>query len=203
MENSMNLPSKLFGRIISYPFPILCFCMLFLGCATSSSSSYSTVRGNSIIDSGAYQTYGWMPTRLSVSGSPELTNRETQNLIRKEVNNYFRRNGMRMTTQDDADLLVTFHAAVDDEMRVSYMDPHFEYAPGWKVDPQDRTASRARGEYFSRTYRRGSLTLELYSGSTGRIVWRGTTEEVFKPRSTRYEREYQAREVIRELLQKL
>lgn len=199
----MTMFQKSSGWNFPYPFFALCFCVLLLGCATGNSGSRSTVQGNSIIDSEKYDTYGWMSTRLDVSGSPELTNRETQNMIRSEVNNYFRRNGMRMTTQDDADLLVTFHAAVDDEIKVSYTDAHYEYAPGWRVDSQDQTATRPRDVYFSRTYRRGSLTLELYSGSTGRIIWRGTTEEVFKPRTTRYEREVQARDVIRELLQKL
>lgn len=132
------------------------------GCVTLMPVSSHVERG---LDFARYRTYDWAPpdtlprTDERLSENPFFVD-DLHGAIDTELN----RRGLVRATAERADLLVHYHAAVNERLEVTTRPGRF----------RDCFGDDCRSEVT--TYEAGTLVIDLVDASTHRLVWRGWAE---------------------------
>ena len=138
-------------------FPVLMFTIAFAGCAVMTVSSH--IERN--VNFAEYVTYDWGPPDNLPVGDPRLDNNPffrdyVQGAIEKklEVKGYVR------AVTGEPDLLVHYHASVNQKLDVYDVDYRYGYCYG---DCEARVTD----------YEEGTLVVDVVDRKTSKVVWRG------------------------------
>jgi hypothetical protein len=129
----------------------------FSACASMNVSSYLE-RG---VDFRAYRTYQWDMTDDRATGDPRLDNNPFfHERVQANVEETLARRGFEKVTADAPQLLVHYHASINQEIDVRTADRKYGYS-------DDR-------EPF--VYDAGTIVIDFVDATTSRLVWRGWIE---------------------------
>ncbi|HEX8038303.1 MAG TPA: DUF4136 domain-containing protein [Chryseosolibacter sp.] len=109
-----------------------------------------------------YQTFGWMAKAdIEAGQNPIYYNELNDKRIRSAVNTELTTRGYQLT-ETQPQLLIHYHIIVDDRTVIA-TDPYGAYyGPYWM---------RMQTNVYP--YREGTLIIDLMSGETGNLIWRG------------------------------
>ena len=130
-------------------------------------------------DFSGYQTFAWyelaaMPDR---GAPPAAPNAIVADRIRRSVQGELGGKGLTAEAAAEADLLVTYHIALRQGMRVYHSGWGHPYRWGWGYG----WGGGWGGGYSSaRLVTEGTLIVDILDGSTRRLVWRGIADGAFK-----------------------
>jgi hypothetical protein len=126
------------------------------GCAVKTVHSY-VERG---VDLNRYQRYSWGPEARTATGDPRLDNNEIfQQQVRAAVDKQLATKGFEKTTSGSPDLLVHYHASVEQ-----------------RIDLRDKEPSTPCPECKPFIYDAGTLVVDLVDPDTSKVLWRGWSE---------------------------
>ena len=118
-------------------------------------------------DFSRFKTYAWVP------GTP-VFDPELDKYIETSIINVLRHSGMTEAPVNMADLLVTYHAAVNTDLSVgTALDPTFAASGGI---PRAGHSIWETGGSGATHVTKGSLTCEILNRAANRAVWTGTAK---------------------------
>ena len=128
-------------------------------------------------DFAAYRSWSWQepPVRYHPEQSP-LQSDLTEQRIREAVGQQLEQRGLRQASSGQADLNVQVWFSVErrqDSYTTYYGGMFMGYPGGWWGGP-----SYAQTNQYE--YRVGILQVDLLDGHDGRLVWRGSDEQVLR-----------------------
>ena len=131
--------------------------MVLTACASTNISSF-VERG---LDLRQYRTYSWGGADLQATGDPRLdNNRFFQERIQAAVEQQMSVRGFEKTTAEASDLLVHYHASVEQSVNANGLDQ--PYLSCEDCEPY--------------VYDAGTIVVDLVDARTHRLVWRGWAE---------------------------
>jgi hypothetical protein len=170
------------------------------GCATIQiDSDY-----DSSADFAALHSYNWLPAPQIKSGDPEIQyNSMLATRVRKAVDEQLVQKGFVLKSEQP-DFLVTYNAAVDEKVSVTYLNELYGYRRGWGWDT--RSSFRYR-DYpgpgaVATEYKQGTLIRDVVRATDKQLIWRGSaTAEVYED-STPEQREQRLRKAVQMILER-
>jgi Domain of unknown function (DUF4136) len=127
-------------------------------CATMTVSSHAE-RG---LDFAQYRTYHWGPADALPTGDPRLDrNPFFQDHVQGAVEKHLAAKGLERSTSGTADLLMHYHASINQRIDVNRIDREYGYC--YDQNCQVRVID----------YEAGTLVLDLVDTRTNRLIWRG------------------------------
>jgi hypothetical protein len=131
------------------------------GCAARNVGSFLE-RGS---DFARYRTYSWAPAAARETGDPRLDNNPFfAERIRADVEKQLAARGFELTASGNPDLLVRYHASIDQRIDLS------------NIDPGNANCGETDG-CRPYVYDAGSLVVDFVDARTDKLVWRGWSEE--------------------------
>jgi uncharacterized protein DUF4136 len=118
----------------------------------------------------SYRTYKW----AEVTGG-KASNQLTHERIISGVNGQLQAKGLNLTTDDQADLYVTYQVITDKSGQVASFNPDGQWKPGLGLNGD---ASKPPAG----TPRKGALIVDLYDRKMKKLIWRGTVTAAFDSR---------------------
>ena len=173
---------------IARSWSVACLALLLCACASMQvESDYD--RSASFT---GYHTFAWMPREHHGSTNP-LTAQRAQDAIEKELT---RRGFVPTADPAAADFIVDYTIGASDRMDVQsypepYHGPYWSY-PGWWRPYWGSTLD-------VRTYREGTLSIDMFDARTHRPVWHGWARKEIT-RSDRQNAESRIRDAVRAVL---
>ena len=133
------------------------------GCATTMTVSSHVDRG---INFARYRTYDWGPADALPTGDPRLDkNPFFKDHVEGAVEKQLAARGFEMSTSGTPDLLIHYHASINQRIDVNRLDRRYGYCYG--VDcPSDVIE-----------YEAGTLVLDIVDSRTNRVIWRGWAQD--------------------------
>jgi hypothetical protein len=118
------------------------------------------------INFARYRTYDWGPADALPTGDPRLDkNPFFRDHVEGAVEKQLAARGLEMSTSDTPDLLIHYHASINQRIDVNRVDRRYGYCYG--VDcPSDVIE-----------YEAGTLVLDLVDSRTNRVIWRGWAQD--------------------------
>ncbi len=131
------------------------------GCATMNVSSHIE-RG---VNFTQYATYEWGPPDNLPVGDPRLDNNPFFNdYLQGAIEKKMAEKGFNLTTAAGADLLIHYHASVNQRLDVYRADQQYGYCYG-DCEPQVVD------------YEQGTLVIDVVDAKTKKVVWRGWAQD--------------------------
>jgi hypothetical protein len=131
------------------------------GCATMNVSSH-VERG---VNFAAFKTYDWTPADALPVGDPRLDNNPFfRDYLQGAIEKQMARKGYRRTGADAPDLLLHYHATVNQRMEINAVDRQAGYCYD-DCGPQVIE------------YEEGTLVLDVVDARTKRVIWRGWAQD--------------------------
>lgn len=113
-----------------------------------------------------YVTYDWGPPDKFPVGDPRLDNNPFfADYVMGAIEKQLDRKGYEHATNGDVDLLIHYHASVNQKVDVYAVDSEYGYCYG-NCQPQ----------YTD--YEQGTLVVDLVDARTSKVVWRGWAQDV-------------------------
>ena len=145
--------------------------LTLVGCATAMTVSSHVDRG---IDFTRYHSYDWGPADALPTGDARLDKDPFfQDHVQGEVEKALAARGFAGPTSDTPDLLIHYHASINERINVSRVDRNY----GYDYD---------NGAPEISNYEAGTLVLDIVDARTNRVIWRGwaqdSVEDVLKNR---------------------
>jgi hypothetical protein len=136
--------------------------LAFAGCATMNVSSH--IERN--VNFSEYVTYDWGPPDNLPVGDPRLDNNPFFNdYLQGAIEKRLAAKGFeRAATRQQADLLIHYHASVNQKLDVYEVDSRYGYCYG---DCEPQIAD----------YELGTLVIDLVDTKTSKVVWRGWAQD--------------------------
>jgi len=122
------------------------------------------------VDFSPYRTYKW----AEVSGG-RASNQLTHERIIGDINVQLQAKNLTLSTEDEADLYVTYQVITDKSGQVTSFNPDGQWRPGLgsSGNPSKPTAG---------TSAKGSLIIDIYDHKMKKLIWRGTVSGAFESR---------------------
>jgi len=131
------------------------------GCATMNVSSH--IERN--VNFSEYATYDWGPPDNLPVGDPRLDNNPFFNdYLQGAVEKKMAAKGFERATPGAADLLIHYHASVNQKLDVYTADNRYGYCYG-NCEPQVSD------------YELGTLVIDIVDAKTKKVVWRGWSQD--------------------------
>lgn len=123
-------------------------------------------------------TYAWMPGSLQLPDDPRVDRADVDRRIRSAVERELAAKGFKPVSQDAADILIAYHAALESKLDAAAVNKNYwswGYGPdgSWGYGP-DREVSL--GQDAGPVYEKGSIVLDIVDPGTKRLLWRGSAE---------------------------
>ena len=132
------------------------------GCATAMTVSSHLDRG---IDFTRYHSYDWGPADALPTGDARLDKDPFfQDHVQGEVEKALAGRGLAGPTSVTPDLLIHYHASIDERLNVNRVDTSYGYC-------YDNCAPETS------TYEAGTLVLDIVDARTNRVIWRGWAQD--------------------------
>ena len=146
-------------------------CVLLLCCASAAAQDvrYNYLQGT---DFSKYATYKW----VQVPGV-QYPNQLTDGQIKQAIDAQLSLKGLRRTEGDDADLYLTYQAALSQEKQWNAFSSGGGY---WGVGGWRGWGGMETTTVTSETIRVGTLNLDFYDVATKKQVWRGEASKTLK-----------------------
>jgi hypothetical protein len=136
--------------------------VVLTACATTMTVSSHVGRG---IDFTRYHTYDWGPADALPTGDPRLDQDPFfQDHVQGEVEKALSARGFAGPTSDGPDLLIHYHASINQRMNVNRVDTNYGYCYD-NCEPQVSN------------YEAGTLVLDIVDARTNRVIWRGWAQD--------------------------
>jgi Domain of unknown function (DUF4136) len=133
------------------------------GCATTMAVSSHVERG---INFARYHTYDWGPADALPTGDPRLDrNPFFKDHVEGAVEKQLAARGLEMSASGTPDLLIHYHASINERLDVNRVDRRYGYCYGADC-PSDVVV-----------YEAGTLVLDIVDTRTNRVIWRGWAQE--------------------------
>jgi uncharacterized protein DUF4136 len=118
------------------------------------------------INFARYRTYDWGPADALPTGDPRLDkNPFFKDHVEGAVEKQLAARGLEMSTSGTPDLLIHYHASINQRIDVNRVDRRYGYCYG--VDcPSDVIQ-----------YEAGTLVLDIVDSRTNRVIWRGWAQD--------------------------
>ena len=131
------------------------------GCATMTVSSHV----ESGISFSEYATYDWGPPDNLPVGDPRLDNNPFFNdYLQGAIERSMAAKGYDLAVAGGADLLIHYHASVNQKIDVYDVDHRYGYC-----------YENCKPDYFN--YEEGTLVIDLVDTNTNKVVWRGWAQD--------------------------
>jgi hypothetical protein len=178
---------------------------IVIGVATLSSACTRVavyVEHDPRIDFTTLTTYDWAePAPDTTAPEPDLDAR-----VRAIVKETLDARGFEPAAQGEtADFLLACTAAVDESVRSVTIDRYYGYKQSAYLSKSGTARSypraTARRQTAVRTYRQGSLILDILMSEPRRRIWRAYARAVIDPDETDAQREQRLRQAVREMLE--
>jgi hypothetical protein len=132
------------------------------GCATMTVSSH-VERGVTFTN---YTTYDWGPKDNFPVGDPRLDNNPFFNdYVQGAIEKRLAAKGYERVLAEEPDLLIHYHASVNQKVEVYEVDARYGYCYG-NCQPQ-----------FT-DYEQGTLVIDVVDNRTSKVVWRGWAQDI-------------------------
>ena len=124
------------------------------------------------VDFSTYETFAWKitPSTSLDEDAPDIHIRIVRGL------EHYLREGLE-EVEEDPDLWVTYHARTHTDLRVDTTQMGYMYGNGWFWDPNWGGGYGSNPSVaHARTYKKGTLVVDIIDASNDEIVWRGISE---------------------------
>ena len=139
----------------------LLFSFTFAGCATLTVSSHIE-RG---VNFGEYLTYDWGPPDNLPVGDARLDNNPFfRDYVEGTIERYMSAKGYELAISGQPDLLIHYHASVNQKVDVQQADQEYGYCYG---DCAARVVE----------FEQGTLVLDIVDAKTSKVIWRGWSQD--------------------------
>lgn len=155
--------------------------LLGYGFATAQDVNYNY---DQTTDFSKFKTYKWAP----VKGAKELDSLTDKNII-AAVDATLATKGLTKTDAEQADLLVGYEVALDQEKQIDAWGG----GVGWRFGGGMASATTS-------TINVGTLVLDMYDPATKQIVWRGTATKTLDPKKDPEKRQEALQKAMTKLL---
>jgi hypothetical protein len=118
------------------------------------------------INFARYRTYDWGPADALPTGDPRLDkNPFFKDHVEGAVEKQLAARGLEMSTSGTPDLLIHYHASINQRIDVNRVDRRYGYCYG--VDCPSNVIE----------YEAGTLVLDIVDSRTNRVIWRGWAQD--------------------------
>lgn len=185
---------------------VLRFCCLLLVVSLSGCASMQVSWDyDANADFSGLHTYDWLPAPELASGDPKV---QYDGLLEKRVKaaveeqlaqKKFERN------EKTPDFLVTYHAAIDDKVSVTYLNDLYGYGPSWSSGYHYRRhvgGYTAPGrEVLVSEYQLGTLIIDIVRADSKQLIWRGSASDEVRPEDSPEIREKRVGEAVQKIME--
>ncbi len=137
---------------------ILFLIVVFAGCSSMRVATF----GDPSMSLAGFQTYAW-GNEQATSDDQSSDDEAVDRWVREVVDRKMTTKGYRLVAPDHSDLLIHYHAALDENLDVA--TEYKRYRLG--TDPYGRETSRAQ------VFKEGTLILDVEQPTSQRLIWRG------------------------------
>jgi hypothetical protein len=146
-----------------HPRPLALFGAIGLSALTL--GACAPMRVSSYLERGvefkAYRTFNWDQSDSRATGDPRLDNNPFfHERVQADVEDFLTRRGFEKTTSGTPELLLHYHASIDQRIDVNSADRAYGYCT--ECEPY--------------VYEAGTLVIDFIDARTNKLVWRGWTE---------------------------
>ena len=135
------------------------FALFAVGCAATLNVSSHVDRA---ADFSVHRSYAWGPADALPTGDPRLDrNPFFVDLFQGAVEKQLRRRGLQLADNGASDLLIHFHATIQNRLDVDAIDRARGYCASVECLPS------------TSTYEAGTLVFDVVDANTNRLIWRG------------------------------
>ncbi len=184
---------------------MLRFCCLLLVVGVSGCASMQVSWDyDANADFSGLHSYAWLPAPELKSGDPKvkydsLLESQVKRAVEEQLaQKRFERN------EEAPDFLITYHAAVDDKVSVTYLNDLHGYGPSWSSGYHYRrhvggytTTGR---EVLVSEYQMGTLIIDIVRADSKQLIWRGSASDEIQPGNSPEVREKRIREAVQKIL---
>jgi hypothetical protein len=177
----------------------LVICLLSLGCAPSMKIAADW---DPDVDFAPLGSWAYNETPMKPQGLPSLDDDTLlANRVKSAIEGQMASKGYRQTDRAQADFLVTFFLVVEDKVKVSTINNHYGYGPGWGY------GYYGGGAYGSSTttvdqYKQGTLVVDISRGDENSLIWRGSASTRLSKKTTPEKSQARANEAVMGILRR-
>jgi hypothetical protein len=154
---------------------ILVLAAAVAGCTSSAEKTQQAIDSPMVVksktepgvDFNQFETWAWVPLQAQAQIDPRIDNPEFKSMIGDAVEReMFTRGYKRVELQEQPNMLVNVHAAVED-IDAKYIEEHYdgEYYPEYRTEID--------GKKLSEDWKEGSIIIILFDAKTMQAVWGG------------------------------
>ncbi|HEY0287797.1 MAG TPA: DUF4136 domain-containing protein [Pseudomonas sp.] len=177
---------------------VLCFAVLLSACQTDQvNRDFDAQR-----DFGGYRTWAWKEPALQYQpNDPRIKSDLTEQRIRQSVGEQLDQRGLRLAAPGvKADVQVQTWLIVEDRQQL--VSTNYGGGGYWGNPWGGYWGGPMGGETRSVNYKVSTLQIDLLDGKDGKLVWRGSTEQVVNDNPTNpIAREQALRKTVAKILQ--
>lgn len=156
-------------------------------------------------DFSGLHTYNWLPAPKVKSGDPKVQyNSLLESRVKTAVEEQLSQKEFERV-EDAPDFLVTYHAAVNDKVSVTYLNDLYGYGSSWSTGYHYR---RHVGGYTARSsevlvseYQLGTLIIDIVRADSKQLIWRGSASDEVQPDNSPEVRVKRIREAVQKILE--
>ena len=152
----------------------------------------------------ASATYAWLPPQKKLVTDPAVDNDLFAKRMHRAVDEQLAAKGLKASSADSADLLVTYHVTQETKLDVDTFHSSYGYYPCWGGcwGPGWGGPGWGGSDVYVREYTAGTLMIDVVDGKSRELRWRGISERRVPNFRTPEEREAFIRETVTAVFQK-
>lgn len=179
--------------------------------AVACSSNPVNTDYNPKYDFGAIRTYGWL-AQTGQNQDPVLYNDLTDARIHSAVDEQLALRGWKLVdNKEKADVMITYHLGMQEEIRVTDFYPNYGYYPCYYCRPYGGAwggygpwgGPYAGGGVSVYQYTQGTIMLDLIDSKDMHLVWRGVLSKPISTLKTPQERDQRINTAVQQILSNL
>ena len=145
-------------------------------------------------DFAAYKTYKWVNIKEAVP-LDSLSDQDIKSAVDAELV----KKGLMKTEGDDADLLIDYQFALNQEKQFTSYSTDFGYGPSWRYGWYGGMGSTTTtGQTY--TINIGAVGLDMYDAKKKQLVWRGEVSKTLDPKAKPDKRRKNIQKAVAKLL---
>jgi len=151
---------------------------------------------DSSADFAKYKTYKWVPMK-----DAQQVDQLVEQQLKKTIDAELATKGLTQTSGEQADLLVGYQVAINQEKQFTSYSSDFGYGPGWGrgwYGGGGMGSSMTTGQ--TSTIHIGSLDLDMYDSAQKKLVWRGVASKTLDPKAKPEKRQKNLTKAVAKLL---
>jgi hypothetical protein len=107
------------------------------------------------------RTYTWIDQPVRTARNPALNNPLLTEHVQNAVDGQLASQGFRRLDSGAPDFKIAYHVVADEKTEVTVQDSYYGRRYGHGLD------------YYTQEYVKGTLILDIYDGTTNKLIWRG------------------------------